>query len=108
MVAPLLAVELLFRSKGGFSNLPHVISSVSLFLDSSVELSHSEACKLASIKLLDRIWGSSAVFANFDTRFPVGPFTIRKFIRTDKHYRQHQFTFSMLFIVKKNNLEMAR
>ncbi|KAE9008216.1 hypothetical protein PR001_g16762 [Phytophthora rubi] len=108
MVAPLLAVVLLFRSKGAFSDLPHVVNSVSLFLDSSVELPLCEACKLGSIKLLDRIWDSSENFANCTHNFRMGTFTIRKFIRTDKHYRQHQFTFSMLIIVKEQNLEMVQ
>ncbi|KAG1688399.1 hypothetical protein DVH05_003705 [Phytophthora capsici] len=62
MSRPLLAAVLVFRSKAAFLELPHVINSVSAFLDSSADLSLRQACMFHSLALLDRIWNSSDVY----------------------------------------------
>ncbi|EGZ14598.1 hypothetical protein PHYSODRAFT_264078 [Phytophthora sojae] len=117
-LAPLLAVRLLFRSKGQFVDLPHVTEAVSLFLDSSVELPLHKACKRDSIPLLDRLWASSQVFVNNiaaeddaeDETYEQGKgnFTLRKFLRTDRHYKQFQFTKSLFVAIDDKNLEMVK
>ncbi|OWY98958.1 LOW QUALITY PROTEIN: hypothetical protein PHMEG_00030136, partial [Phytophthora megakarya] len=91
----LLAVTLLFRSRSEFDALPHVISSVSVFLDSSVDLPLDNACSLGSIRLLDRIWTSSE---GIDLKKSC--WTLRKYIRTDKYYRQHLFRSTLIMAVK--------
>lgn len=52
----LLVAVLLFRSKTKFTDLPHVVTAVSLFLDTSVEQTLDTACQFGSVYLLDRIW----------------------------------------------------
>lgn len=99
---PLLAVVLLFRAKNAFADLPHVVSSVSTFLDSAVELPLSEACKFGSLVLLSRIWNSS------DTRRDgsEGPWSPRKYLRADRNYMQHQFSQSVRQAIELHDLKM--
>ncbi|KAG3062947.1 hypothetical protein PC128_g14169 [Phytophthora cactorum] len=66
-IPPLLAVQLLFRSKPELSSFAHVITTVSVFLDSSVELPLDEACKLESVALLQRIWDSCEIYTTNET-----------------------------------------
>ncbi|KAF1795812.1 Ankyrin repeat-containing domain [Phytophthora cactorum] len=103
-LAPLLIVELLFRAKS-MTDLPHVIKLVSLFLDSSVELPLHKACQRGSIDLLERIWDSSDVFSNGTTSNRY--WSLRRYICTDHHYRQYQFTLSMMDAVRLKKLEMV-
>ncbi|KAE9087779.1 hypothetical protein PF007_g20243 [Phytophthora fragariae] len=105
---PLLAVDLLFRSKPQFSDLHHVVNSVSVFLDSSVELPLHKACQLSSLKLLSRLWDSSEVYAGANSTTTDCSWTLRKFIRNDRHYRQHQFTLSLTEAVRLGSMEMVR
>ncbi|OWZ06853.1 hypothetical protein PHMEG_00020842 [Phytophthora megakarya] len=102
-----LAVRLVFRSKGSVLDIPHVIKSVTLFLDTSVELPLDVACKKNSIKLLDRIWESSGIFAT-NCNIPDTPWSIRKYLSTDKYYRQYQFSRSMGVAMELKNLEMVK
>ncbi|KAE9057060.1 hypothetical protein PF007_g31775, partial [Phytophthora fragariae] len=118
--APLLAVKLLFRCKGRFVDLPHVLEAVSLFLDSVVELPLHVACKRGSLQLLDRLWASSEVFVKNITESDEEcdereendheneSFTLRKFLRTDRHYTQYQFTNSLVVAIDSKNLEMVK
>lgn len=63
-VAPMLAAALLFESKEAFVGLSRVFTAMSLYLDSAVELPLRKACRLGSLKLLDRIWDSSEAFVD--------------------------------------------
>ncbi|EGZ14589.1 hypothetical protein PHYSODRAFT_417221, partial [Phytophthora sojae] len=102
---PLVVVDLLFRSKGAFTDLPFVINLVSLFLDLSVELPLHKACQRGSLELLERMWGASEKFVNnFDYN---EAWTLRKYIRTDPHYRQFQFTKSLTEATRLKNVEMV-
>ncbi|KAL3659877.1 hypothetical protein V7S43_015179 [Phytophthora oleae] len=101
--SPLTVITLLFRSKGEFAGLPHVLSAVSCFLDTSVELPFNVACTFGSLALLDRIWESSESYAANDG----GSWTLRKFIRTDPHYVNYQATKSMKQAVRLGGLEMV-
>ncbi|KAG1706238.1 hypothetical protein DVH05_001386 [Phytophthora capsici] len=101
MGSPLTAVTLLFRSKSEFAGLYHVISTVSCFLDTSVELPLDVACTFGSLALLDRIWESSAVIDG-------DAWTLRKYIRTDPNYIHYQGTKSMMEAVRRRDLEMVR
>ncbi|KAG6954488.1 hypothetical protein JG687_00011788 [Phytophthora cactorum] len=87
------------------TDLPHVIKLVSLFLDSSVELPLHKACQRGSIDLLERIWDSSDVLSSVTTSNRY--WTLRRYICTDRHYRQYQFTLSMMDAVRLKNLEMV-
>ncbi|ETM30626.1 hypothetical protein PPTG_18366 [Phytophthora nicotianae INRA-310] len=58
---PLLSV----RCKRGVEALPHVVGTVSLFLDSSLLLPLEKASSLGSVALLNRIWRS------LDVRKPI-------------------------------------
>ncbi|OWZ09856.1 hypothetical protein PHMEG_00017376 [Phytophthora megakarya] len=92
---PLVTVTLLFRSKTKFTDLPHVVTAVSLFLDASVELPLHVACQFGSLTLLDRIWNSSDVYTNTNNSKSDDTWSLRRFLRTDPHYKQYQFTQSM-------------
>ncbi|KAE9322527.1 hypothetical protein PF001_g4371 [Phytophthora fragariae] len=93
---PLLAVELVFREKHAFAGLPHVSALTSEFLDGSVGLTLAAACKFGSRKLLDRIWDSCCTTrADTDSAW-----SIRNYLRTDRHYLQFQFRCSLLEAVK--------
>lgn len=109
---PLLAVKVLLQSKGSFSDLPHVVTSVSTFLDSSVELPLHRACKFGSIKLLERIWSTSQVYttytavsysSNTGTSWSLG-----RFLRSDRHYRQYQLNLSLTEAAGLKDVPMAR
>ncbi|KAG1692248.1 hypothetical protein DVH05_025678 [Phytophthora capsici] len=105
MSRPLLAAVLVFRSKAAFLELPHVINSVSAFLDSSVDLSLWQACMSHSLALLDRIWNSSDVYG---IRNIVTDGSLQKFLETDKYYRQYLFTLCMQEAVAGQDLGMAK
>ncbi|EGZ14593.1 hypothetical protein PHYSODRAFT_506313 [Phytophthora sojae] len=110
-VAPMLAAALLFESKEAFVGLSRVFTAMSLYLDSAVELPLRKACRLGSLKLLDRIWDSSEAFVDktpTTSEASDKTFTLRKFIRTDKFYRQYQFALSMEEAVKQKSLEMVK
>ncbi|KAF4132039.1 putative ankyrin repeat domain-containing protein [Phytophthora infestans] len=107
MVAPLLAVQLLFRSKPELSSLLHVVATVSTFVDSSIELPLDEACKLESVALLQRIWDSSEIYTT-KTNLSDGKWSLRKFIGSDRHYRQHIFTAAMNEAMYRHNLEIGK
>ncbi|KAF1790808.1 hypothetical protein GQ600_24603 [Phytophthora cactorum] len=89
-IPPLLAVQLLFRSKPELSSFAHVITTVSVFLDSSVELPLDEACKLESVALLQRIWDSCEIYTTNET-IPDERWTLRRYLRSNRHYRPHIF-----------------
>lgn len=97
---PLETVSLLFREKGAFADLPHVVNAVSLYLDSSVELPLHEACALQSPQLLERLWSS------LDE--PADGWTLRRYLRSDRHYRQHQFTLSLQEAATQRNLQLVK
>ncbi|EGZ14588.1 hypothetical protein PHYSODRAFT_560883 [Phytophthora sojae] len=100
---PLLVVTLLFRSKPDFGCLPHVVNSVSAYLDSSVQLPIVKACTFGSIPLLDRIWNSSIDPVNGQ----YASWSIRKLLRTERRYRACQFTYSMLEAIERRDFEMV-
>ncbi|OWY99427.1 LOW QUALITY PROTEIN: hypothetical protein PHMEG_00029568 [Phytophthora megakarya] len=106
-IPPLASAALVFRSKPEFHGLPHVVNSVSLFLNSSIDLSLLGACTFNSVKLLEHIWNSCAVFEpetiNSETKW-----TLRRFLRTDKHYRQYIFSKVMEDAVPCQDLEMVK
>ncbi|KAK1940853.1 putative ankyrin repeat protein [Phytophthora citrophthora] len=101
MASPLMAVAVVFRPKGEFAGLPYVISMVSCFLDTSVELPLDVACTFGSLSLLDRIWESSIDIDN-------DSWTLRKFIRTELNYMHYQASKSMMEAVHLKDLEMVR
>lgn len=101
------AVTLLFRSRWS-SSLPHLVNSVSLFLDSSMELPLHRACRFGSFRLLDRIWNSSQVFVDDPGRAKDQIWTLQKYIPTDRHYRAYQFNLCLLEAIKLKNLEMVK
>ncbi|KAE9047005.1 hypothetical protein PR003_g1321 [Phytophthora rubi] len=95
MAAP-RPLELVFREKHAFAGLPHVSALTSEFLDGSVGLTLAAACKFGSRKLLDRIWDSCCTTrADTDSAW-----SIRNYLRTDRHYLQFQFRCSLLEAVK--------
>ncbi|KAF4142999.1 Ankyrin repeats domain-containing protein [Phytophthora infestans] len=87
-VPPLTAVAYAFRTKPAFQGLPYVVDCVSVFLDSSVDLSLLYAVKIGSVRLLERIWTSSENLKHD----PDHQWTLRKYLRTDKHYGQYLFS----------------
>ncbi|RLN77599.1 hypothetical protein BBJ28_00000462 [Nothophytophthora sp. Chile5] len=105
---PLLVVTLLFREKFGLGSQPHVVAATSAFLDSSVELPLANACKFGSLALLDRIWESSDRFAPESSELEVSPWCVRKLLHADTHYKQFQFTQSLLEAVRQQELPMVR
>ncbi|KAK1940800.1 putative ankyrin repeat protein [Phytophthora citrophthora] len=107
MSMALLVTVLVFRSKTAFLELPHVICTVSSFLDSSVDLSLQQACAFHSLALLDRIWNSSDVYG-IRNNVTDGTWTLRRFLRTDKYYRQHLFTLCMQEAVAGQDLELVK
>jgi len=109
-VSPLLAVELLFRSKRAFGDLPHVVDAVSEFLDSSVELPLHKACTFSSIRLLTRIWERSRIWAaqHKNQETTIGTWTLSKYLTTDPFYRQYEFSLCMRSVVSCQNLEMVK
>lgn len=98
----LLPVAVVFRDREAFTALPHVVSAVQSFLNSSVELPLHQACKFGSLSLLNRIWSSSEGIGTD------GRWTLRRFIRADRHYRQYQFTRSLKEAVALKNAAMVR
>ncbi|EGZ14599.1 hypothetical protein PHYSODRAFT_507300, partial [Phytophthora sojae] len=106
---PLLAVTLVFRSKAKFFSRSHAVDAVSLFLDSSVELPFDRACEFDSLKLLDRIWSSSDIFATENKELPEKlPWTLRRYIRTDRFYCKTKLQFSFIEAIELENLELVR
>ncbi|KAE8975067.1 hypothetical protein PR002_g25708, partial [Phytophthora rubi] len=53
---PLLIVARIFAPRADFASLEHVPHTVSLFLDSSVELPLHKACEFGSLRLLNHLW----------------------------------------------------
>ncbi|OWZ01484.1 hypothetical protein PHMEG_00027113 [Phytophthora megakarya] len=106
-ILPLTSAAVVFRSKPQFQGLAHVINSVSMFLDSTMDVSLLDACKFHSVKLLEHIWNSSEVFetnsAHAETKW-----TLRRFLRTDMHYRQYIFSKVMEDAVSRQDLEMVK
>lgn len=109
-VAPLLAVTLVFRSKTQFLDLPYVVDTVSLFLDTSMDVPPLTVCKLGSVRLLDRIWDSSvtSITNGGYTGVTQETFTLRKFLRTDKHYQQYVFSLALEDAVPRQDLEIVK
>ncbi|KAG6948518.1 hypothetical protein JG687_00015429, partial [Phytophthora cactorum] len=95
-------------AKDLFTDLPHIVTAVPLFLDSSVELPLHRPGRFNSLKLLQRIWDSSEKYVDDTISNADEPWTLCKYIATDKHYRQYQFTLSLLEIVELKNIEMLR
>lgn len=109
---PLLAVRVVFRSSPECLALSHVVQPTSDFLDSSVEMEFRHACKLNSVKLLDRIWSSCSPESE-DSPADAGPghgghWTRRKYLLTDLDYNDFQFRHGMLEAVKHSGMEMVR
>ncbi|KAL4115158.1 hypothetical protein PRIC2_014052 [Phytophthora ramorum] len=78
---PLVAASILTSSKRELSSLFHITE-----------------------KLLNRIWNST-----IDLEHEIEPFwSVRSFLRSDKHYQDFQFTASLVEAVKQRNLEMAQ
>ncbi|KAK1946756.1 putative ankyrin repeat protein [Phytophthora citrophthora] len=98
MLPPFSAAAFVFRSRPAFDGLSRVVDTVSVFLDSSVDLSLFNACKTGSVRLLDRIWNSSQVFVD-GSPDPGTKWTLRRFLRTDKHYQQYLFTKCLEYAV---------
>ncbi|KAG3053489.1 hypothetical protein PI124_g23753 [Phytophthora idaei] len=84
--------------------LPHVVDCVSGFLDSSVDLSLLYAVKIGSVGLLERIWTSSEALKHD----PDERWTLRRFLRTDKHYRQYLFSKGLEDAVPRQDLETIK
>ncbi|OWZ15851.1 hypothetical protein PHMEG_00010442 [Phytophthora megakarya] len=104
---PLLAANIVLRYKD--VEIPHIISTVSTFMDSTLDLFLNNACRLGSLMLLQRIWDSSEVYMNEDQNIPENfSLCLRKYLRTDRHYRQYQYKLSILEAVKLKNLEMVQ
>lgn len=61
-----------------------------------MELTLAAACKIGSRKLLDRIWESCPLEINASTP---SAWSVRNYLRTDRHYLQFQFRQSLLEIV---------
>ncbi|KAE9103941.1 hypothetical protein PF007_g14218 [Phytophthora fragariae] len=101
---PLLVVVLLFRSKSCLSSLSHVIQSVSNFLDSSVQLPLARASKFGSLALLNRIWDCTLDLEAGSN----ASWSIRSLLRSERHYKQFQFTNSLVEAVKRRDLVIIR
>lgn len=100
---PLLIVTLLFRSRPRLEALPHVVESVSIFLDASVELPLSKACKFGSLTLLNRIWDS---LNTVDTESDTWP--RRKLLLVHSHYRTRQSRLALVETAKIRSLEITK
>ncbi|EGZ14444.1 hypothetical protein PHYSODRAFT_332831 [Phytophthora sojae] len=107
-VPPLLAVRLVFGAKTELVDVPHLIESMSGLLDTSVDVPPLRACKLGSVKLLDRIWNSSDVYAQDSTAVTSETFTLRKFLRADRHYQQYFFTSTLKEAAPSKNLGVVK
>ncbi|KAE8973828.1 hypothetical protein PR001_g26194 [Phytophthora rubi] len=106
-VAPLLVVQLLFQSKHGFTGIPHVVTAVSLYLDSSVEMPIYKACRFQSIRLLDRIVIVTSGQKLTRHNSPI-TFSIRALTSTDLQYAQYLFTLSLKEAIAHNSFEMVK
>ncbi|KAG3143777.1 hypothetical protein PI124_g13389 [Phytophthora idaei] len=73
--------------------------------NSSVELPLHRPGRFNSLKLLQRIWDSSEKYVDDTISNADEPWTLCKYIPTDKQY---QFTLSLLEIVELKNIEMLR
>ncbi|KAG7381228.1 DNA excision repair protein ERCC-6 [Phytophthora pseudosyringae] len=107
---PLLIVSLLVRSKYPDAESTSVVTSISSFLDTSVELTLYKACKVGSVKLLQHIWDSCTPPGN---ALPISQcvgslWSLRRFLRTEPHYQQFQFTESLSAAVEQKNIEMVK
>ncbi|KAK1946769.1 putative ankyrin repeat protein [Phytophthora citrophthora] len=107
MLPAFSAATFVFRSRPAFDGLPHVVDTVSVFLDSSVDLSLFNACKTGSVRLLDRIWNSSQVFVDGSSH-PGTKWTLQRFLRTDKHYQQYLFTKCLEYAVPRQDLDVIK
>ncbi|KAL3664891.1 hypothetical protein V7S43_010069 [Phytophthora oleae] len=107
MLPPLVAAAVVFRSRPAFEGLPHVVDAVSVFLDSSVDLSLFVACKTGSVRLLDRIWNSSEVYVDGSSD-PGTKWTLRRFLRTDTHYQQYLFVKCLEYAVPRQDLDVIK
>ncbi|KAE9073892.1 hypothetical protein PF010_g24893 [Phytophthora fragariae] len=106
-VAPLLVVQLLFQSKHGFTGIPHVVTAVSLYLDSSVEMPIYKACRFQSIRLLDRIVIVTSGQKLTRHNSPI-TFSIRALTSTDLQYAQYLFTLSLKEAIAHNSFELVK
>eukprot|EP00644_Phytophthora_capsici_P002053 jgi/Phyca11/556155/estExt2_Genewise1Plus.C_PHYCAscaffold_840056 len=104
MATPLVAVALVFRSRPAFDALTHVISTVSLYADSSVEQPLHKACKFGSVALLDRIWNTTADLEPNGW----GLWSVRNLLRSQKLYGKLQFSLCLLEAAKMNRLDIVR
>ncbi|KAE8902916.1 hypothetical protein PF005_g17945 [Phytophthora fragariae] len=107
-VPPLLAVSLVFQAKTQFLDVPHLVDAVSVFVDTSVDVPPLQACKLGTVKLLDRIWNSSDVYTQGNNCVANVTFSFRRFLRTDSHYQHYFFTLALKEAVPSKNLEVVR
>lgn len=109
---PLASCIVVLRSNPSVGALPHVVSSVSQYLDCSVVISLARACTLGSLRLLRRIWDGSEKYAalNGDTSkhdlyFCWSPL---QYLRTDRHYHRGQFSQAVIEAVHHGDLDMIR
>ncbi|KAF1795816.1 Ankyrin repeat-containing domain [Phytophthora cactorum] len=100
----LLCVRVLFRSKRGFESLPHVVETVSLFLDSSVELPLEKASTFGSVALLNRIWGSLESVKTSQTPF----WSARRLLLEEESYKEPEFWLVLVEACKNKDLPMVK
>ncbi|EGZ05142.1 hypothetical protein PHYSODRAFT_426539, partial [Phytophthora sojae] len=105
-VSRLLVVELLFRAKSAFVDLSHVITSVSQFLDSSVELPLHKACAFESLRLLERIRVSTQAYRK--QKRGGNDWSLRKLLLSDRFYRHYQFNQSLQEVVKRKDFNLVK
>ncbi|KAF4044133.1 hypothetical protein GN244_ATG03589 [Phytophthora infestans] len=107
-IDPLLTVKLVLHAKTRLTNISHVVDTVSLYLDSSVELPLHKACKYNSLDLLNRIFNSTLTMPRQTNTNARCKWSIRDLFQQEPHYRQHEFTKSMLEAVRLQNLDMMK
>lgn len=103
--SPLKAVVVVVHEWPRVAALSHVATSISEYLDRSVEIPLGRACQLGSATLLDRIWQQSdpARQSADQTRF-----SLCVFLRSDRHYYNAQFAESLTVAVHRGDLDAVR
>ncbi|RLN65315.1 hypothetical protein BBJ28_00018134 [Nothophytophthora sp. Chile5] len=105
---PLTSVAVVLRERPALEQLPHVWELLSTFLDRRTELSLAQACAFGSLGLLDRMWEMSPTTRDAIAATDIESWSLRKFLRSDRHYNRHQFTKALVQTAKIDDLCMVQ
>ncbi|RLN56592.1 hypothetical protein BBJ28_00015513 [Nothophytophthora sp. Chile5] len=101
---PLTSALVVTHSNPVVGALPHVTTTVSAFLDRSIELSLAQACSFSSLRLLQRIWDGSQA-----ADLPATSLWCQSVLMwSNLHYYRHQFAQSMIEAAKLGDLSMVQ